>query len=117
MRGGEAVIRNLIRDGRDHARTKRQLATAAFGCTCLGATCTHKRDVEDEIRRLIVEEHELIVADGRGYWRTDDLDEVERYIASLEGRRDSLTERVGALRRAVAARKGANVTQETLWAA
>lgn len=111
------MLRDLIRDGRDHARTKRHLATAAFGCTCRSDTCIHKRNVEDEIRRLIVQEHQLIVADGRGYWRTDDLAEVERYIASLEHRRDSLTERVGALRTAVAARKAEKVTQDTLWAA
>lgn len=111
------MLRDLIRDGRDYARTKRHLATAAFGCTCRSDTCVHKRDVEDEIRRLIIEEHELIVADGRGYWRTDDFSEVERYIASLEHRRDSLTERVGALRKAVAARKGDGGTQVSLWAA
>lgn len=106
------MLRNLGL-GADNARTKRHLATAAYGCTCLGATCTHKRDVEEEIRRLIIEDHEWIVADGRGYWRTDDPAEVERYIRSLEGRRDSLTERAMALRAAVAARKAA-VTQ-TSW--
>ena len=111
------MIRDLIRDGRDHARTKRHLATAAFGCVCRSDTCVHKRDVEEHIRRLIIEEHEWIVADGRGYWRTDDPAEVERYIRSLEGRRDSLTERVQALRKAVAARKAADVHQESLWAA
>ena len=111
------TLRDLIRDGRDHARTKRHLATAAFGCTCRSDTCVHKRDVEEHIRRLIIEEHEWIVADGRGYWRTDDPAEVERYIRSLEGRRDSLTERVQALRAAVAARKAPDVHQESLWAA
>ena len=109
------MIRDLIRDGRDYARTNRQLAAAAYGCTCKGDTCTHKRDVVDEIRRLIVEEHEWIVADGSGYWRTDDPTEVERYIASLEGRRDSITERVQALRTALAARKASDVHQETLF--
>jgi hypothetical protein len=107
------MLRDLIRDGHDHARTKRHLATAAYGCTCRSDTCTHKRDVEEEIRRLVIEEHQWIVADGRGYWRTDDPAEVERYIHSLEGRRDSLTERAQALRAAVAARK-ADVTQ-TSW--
>jgi hypothetical protein len=95
------MLRDLIRDGHDHARTKRHLATAAYGCTCRSDTCT------------VIEEHQWIVADGRGYWRTDDPAEVERYIHSLEGRRDSLTERAQALRAAVAARK-ADVTQ-TSW--
>jgi hypothetical protein len=107
MRGGARC-----RDGRDHARKKRHLATALYGCTCLGATCTHKRDVEEGVRDLILA-GELIVSDSRGYWRTDDIEEVERYIRSLEGRRDSLTERVGALRRAVAGRKAD--AEQTTW--
>ena len=107
------MLRDLIKDGRDHARTKRHLATAAYGCTCQSDTCVHKRDVEDEIRRLIIDEHEWIVADGRGYWRTDDVAEVERYIGSLDHRRSSLTERIQALRGAVTARK-ANAEQ-TSW--
>lgn len=108
----------LLPTSADNARKKRHLATALFGCKCRSETCVHKRDVEAEVRRLIVEDGELIVSSGAGYWRTDDFDEVERYIASLEGRRDSLTQRVGALRAALEARRTADVTQEALpWAA
>lgn len=84
----------------DRPQTKRQIA----GCACLGDSCVHKRDIEEEIRRLTLAGN-LIVSDGRGYRLTDDLEDVERYIRSLEGRRDSLTERVQALRRAVEARR------------
>jgi hypothetical protein len=107
------MLRDLIRDT---PKKKRHLATALYGCTCPSATCTHKRDIEEGVRDLILA-GELIVSDSRGYWRTDDIEEVEKYIRSLEGRRDSLTERVGALRKAVEARRRADVTQETLWAA
>lgn len=96
--------------------TKKQLAARAYGCSCLSDTCTHKREVEEIIRGLILRGH-LIVSSGAGYQMTDDLDEVQRYIDSLEHRRDSLTERVQALRTAVAARRAGDVDQATLWAA
>ena len=94
--------------------TKKQLAARIYRCACKGDTCADKRAVEDEIRRLIIEEGRWIVSSGAGYWLTDDIAEVERYIASLEHRRDSLTERVQALRKAVEASR---VTSEQfhLW--
>jgi hypothetical protein len=104
---------DLLPTDAEHARKKRHLATALYGCTCRSDTCTHKRDIEEGVRNLILAGH-LIVSSGAGYWRTDDLDEVERYIASLEHRRDSLTERVGALRKAVEARRSP-VEQPSLW--
>lgn len=100
----------------DRPQTKKRLAFRVFGCSCVSSTCTHVRDIEEEIRRLIVAERRLIVSDGRGYRTTTSLEEIATYIASLEHRRDSLNERIGALRRAV--RGAHDVEQGVLpWAA
>ena len=103
-----------VLDATRTAWTKKALAMRVYECTCpsRGNVCTHMRDVEEEIREAIIR-GVLIVSGGAGYRRTDDLEEVERYIASLEGRRESLTERIQALRRAVMARKAD--AEQTTW--
>lgn len=101
----------------DRPQTKRRLAFLEYGCTCPSATCSHQRDIEEGIRRLILA-GEWIVSNGAGYRLTESAEDVERYIVSLEGRRDSLNKRIGALRRSLEARRAAEYTQEGLpWAA
>lgn len=107
------TVRDLLTE---RPQTKRRLAQRVYDCHCPGSTCTHVRDIEEEVRALILK-GAWIVSDGRGYRTTTSIEEIERYVLSLEHRRDSLNERIGALRRAVRGVGVPIVVQESLWAA
>jgi hypothetical protein len=94
---------------------KKDIAYILHGCECKtsGGDCEHRRPIHTEIRDLTLAGHLIVSDSSRGYRLTDDIEEVEKYIRSLEGRRDSLTERVSALRRAVAGRKAD--AEQTTW--
>lgn len=89
---------NLIPYGKENAISREDLSKLTAG--------TNRR-VRDEIKRLMRNgERILSSSSAKGYWRSDDPDEIERFLKESDNRRRTEALNVEPLRFFVAKSKG-----------
>ena len=63
-----------------------------------------------KIKKLISQGHVILSSSSaKGYWRSDDTAEIERFIQESDHRRSTEAKTIEALRRLVAKRKGEDI--------
>lgn len=96
--GDDMELLNLIPYGRDNAVSRADLVRL---------TGWNDRKVRDEIKRLLRNgERILSSSSAKGYWRSDDPDEIERFLRESDHRRRTEALTVEPLRFYVAKEKG-----------
>jgi hypothetical protein len=96
--GGNVELLNLIPYGKENAISRKDLSKL---------TGWDDRRVRDEIKRLMRNgERILSSSSAKGYWRSDDPDEIERFLKESDNRRRTEALNVEPLRFFVAKSKG-----------
>lgn len=92
---------SLIPEGRENAISREDLASL---------TEMDERKIRREIKKLISQGHVILSSSSaKGYWRSDDTAEIERFIQESDHRRSTEAKTIEALRRLVAKRKGEDI--------
>ena len=96
-------IKDWIPDGKENAVTREELRKIT------GYT---DREIREMIERERRNGHAILSSPAvSGYWQTDDIDEIERFINALDRRRASEAKNLIKLRERVAKAKGYKVIQ------